>query len=463
MIKTKYFFFREDILKQISVLDKELNKYITEEQKVKQSDDRLLELHQQMALIKEAEYHGCNHSLYTLAKRFALQQQTQNHIQGARKALEDKLAEFENNISLHASALATLRGAQLAQWAHDIANFPLEHDSHRLADIVSDFLHNAGQAQTITQSEQLETDVAQLAQQQLMYIQNCLDLLNQYGAIACLYPSSYLEKHRSLCYVKWGKKLLESKNIDTCHEVLTEYNIIFSPETVNNPLTQQVITFSYQLQGLLSEVNIRMQKTYDRLSVDGAPEPGSRLDKAYTDAKSSINNFLRNEKGSTKAFECVTISALCSLNKRYLTMEAAAASAGDYLVDLTSRDGDWFLDEMHLMSSLVTELSSLIPVQHGSSPKSEDANIPVVLNCLKSANNVYKDLQDLNFNFHTIILPETLKTIQTEEITVLTMINDVNNIILNIGYPLPEILGQLERHLRFIIMEMEVSYELYFK
>lgn len=404
--------------------------------------------------MKEAEYHGRNHSLYTLAKRFSLQQQTQGCIQGARKALEDKLAEFENHLSLHNAALGTLRGAQLAQWAHEITNFPLEHDSNRLADIVSDFLHNAGQSQTITQCEQLESDVANLAQQQLIYIQSCLDLLNQYGAIACLYPLSYLDKHRSICYVNWCKKLLDSKAIETCHEVLTEYNIIFSPETVNNPLTQQVITFSYQLQALLSELNVRMQKTYDRLGLEGVPE---RLDKNYSDVKGSINNFLRNEKGASKAFECVTISALCGLNKRYLTMETAAASAGDYLVDLTSRDGDWFLDEMHLMSSLVTELSNLIPAQHGSSPKGEDSRIPVVLNCLKNANDVYKDLQDLNFNFHTIILPETLKTIQTEEITVLQMISDVNGIILNIGYPLPEILGQLERHLRFTIMEMDVS------
>lgn len=407
-----------------------------------------------MALIKEAEYHGRNHSLYTLPKRFTLQQQTQSCIQGAQKALEDKLTEFESQISLHNTALTTLRGAQIAQWAHEITNFPLEHDSHKLADIVSDFLHNAGQANMITQCEQLESDVANLAQQQLMCIQNCLDLLNQYGAIACLYPLSYLEKHRSVCYVKWCKKLLDLKSIEACHEVLTEYNIIFSPETVNNPLTQQVITFSYQLQGLLNDANVRMQKTFDRLGMEGTPE---RLDKSYNDAKGSINSFLRNEKGAAKAFECVTISALCGLNKRYLTMETAAASAGDYLVDLTSRDGDWFLDEMHLMSSLVTELSSLIPAQHGSSPKNEDPKIPVILNCLKNANDVYKDLQDLNFNFHTIILPETLKTIQTEEITVIQMINDVNNIILNINYPLPEILGQLERHLRFTIMEMDVS------
>lgn len=278
-----------------------------------------------MALIKEVEYHGRNHSLYTLPKRYTLQQQTQTCILAAQKSLEDKLKEFENHLTLHNNALITLRGAQLSQWAHEITNFPIEHDSHHLADIVSEFLHNAGQTQMITQCETLETDVGNFAQQQLMYIQTCLDLLNQYGGIACLYPLSYREKHRSICYVKWCKKLLESKSLDACMEVLTEYNIIFSPETVNNPLTQQVITFSYQLQTLLNDANVKMQKTFERLGIEGASE---RLDKNYNDAKGSINNFLRNEKGGSKAFECVTISALCGLNKRYLTMETAAASAG---------------------------------------------------------------------------------------------------------------------------------------
>lgn len=447
-------------MKQISVIAKDLDKYITEEIKMKHSEDRLLELHQQMALIKEAEYHGRNHSLYTLPKRYTIYQQTQNCLQNAQKALEEKITEFEKNIMLHSSALVELRGSQLSQWIQEL-NFPIDPDNHKIFDIVKDFLQNAGQMNMVTQCEQLESDVAQLAQQQLMYIRTCLDLLSQYIAIASLYPCTYLDKHRSVCYVKWCKKLLETKTVEMCHEILQEFNIIYSPETVNNPLTQQVVSFSYQLQSLLNETNIRLQKSYDRLTNEGMSDSGSHLEKTYNDCKSSINSFLRSEKGAAKAFECVIMSALCALNKRYLTMEAAAASAGDYLVDLTSRDGDWFLDEMHLMNSLVTELSSMIPLQHNSSQKTDDSRIPVILNCLKSVNSVYKGLQELNFNFHTIILPETIKTIQTEEITVLSMINEVNNIILSMGYPLHEVLAQLERHLRFIVMEMDVSIILY--
>lgn len=65
--------------------------------------------------------------------------------------------------------------------------------------------------------------------------------------------------------------------------------------------------------------------------------------------------------------------------------------------------------------------------------------------------------QELNFNFHTIILPEALKTIQTEEPTVLSMVSELDDIVTSIRCPLPELLTQLEIHLRYIIMEMEVS------
>jgi hypothetical protein len=69
-----------------------------------------------------------------------------------------------------------------------------------------------------------------------------------------------------------------------------------------------------------------------------------------------------SESGITGAFSVlgVVVSALSSLTKRYLLMEEAAASASDRLVDLTSRDGDWFLDELCSMSGNVNHLLGLL-------------------------------------------------------------------------------------------------------
>ena len=128
-------------------------------------------------------------------------------------------------------------------------------------------------------------------------------------------------------------------------------------------------------------------------------------------------------------------------------MEGAAKCAGDCLVDLTSREGDWFLDEMRLMSSLIGELVSLIPETHKAN---NEPKIGLVLKCLKSADSIHKGLQELNYNFHTIILPEATKTIITEEPTVMCMVNELDEIIASTGFSLAEISEQLEMHLRYV-------------
>lgn len=60
--------------------------------------------------------------------------------------------------------------------------------------------------------------------------------------------------------------------------------------------------------------------------------------------------------------------------------------AGDCLVDLTSRDGDWFLDDMYLTTGSVTKLISILnpPI---------DTRLQLALECVIMAHNQYKGLQ----------------------------------------------------------------------
>ena len=40
------------------------------------------------------------------------------------------------------------------------------------------------------------------------------------------------------------------------------------------------------------------------------------------------------------------------------------AGAGDRLMDLTSRDGDWFLDELCSMSANVSQFLEMVKIEH---------------------------------------------------------------------------------------------------
>ncbi|GLH00101.1 Serine/threonine-protein kinase ATR [Gryllus bimaculatus] len=510
---------RDDLLAAMPQLESYLKNWTDIQDQIKTVEELFQDCHQQMALVKEAEAHGPGgqHPLYTLGTRYTKYRRARDAMEKAKATLKDKLEDTEKHYKLQKAALSAVRGTQLGGWVADL-NFPTDKDDHLVFDLVKEFLQNAGQSQMILQCEQSETELGQLAQQQTILIRTCLDLLSQYGAIAGLYPNSYFKKHRIVCFHRWTKYLLESLSIERyvdccnvfnfpeytdisdscflllfsinscirfhevcevmkpakvqyllviehsfvkktkCHDVAAQFQSFFSPDNItNNPLCRTAVSFSYQLQSALQEANVRFSNALEKMTSKGLPEGTVTFEKDYDDAHKAIENFLASDPTATLALECVNVTALCSLNKRYLMMEAAAASAGDCLVDLTSRDGEWFLDEMHFVSTLVSEFSSILPYQRNpASPEADEIpSLRLALQCLYSANVIFRGLKELNFNFHTIILPEALKALQTEEPTVISVIETLDEIIQSIGCPITELLAQLELHLRYVIMDME--------
>lgn len=81
------------------------------------------------------------------------------------------------------------------------------------------------------------------------------------------------------------------------------------------------------------------------------------------------------------------------IGRRNLVMEGAAASAGEQLVDLTSRDGAWFLEELCSMSGNVTCLVQLLQ-QCQLLPHDLDLPSPsLTAQAVYLANGVYTCLQ----------------------------------------------------------------------
>lgn len=442
---------RDELAKILPLLCHHLNCWIETTEASRQCQDLLQDRHQQLALVKEAQAMGRNHALYSIVNRYNSFKRARDAHEKAKAGLKDKIDECEKQINMHNIALAAVRGPQLGQWLAELGT-SMSKEDHVVFDLVKEFLQNAGQSQMILQCEQSEHELTQLATQQFHLIRNCLEQLSKYSAICSLYPLSTLSQHRTVLYHTWANKLLTSGTVEACHEVMTQLDANLHPINPNNPQVQQIITFSYQIQAIVNDSNERLNKAYDRIVSEGLPEAGSRIEKAYAESKAQIVGFLRREKGAERALECMNITALCTLNKRYLMMEGAAKCAGDCLVDLTSREGDWFLDEMRMMSSLIAELITLIPENHKTN---NDPKISLILKCLKSADCIYKGLQELNYNFQTIILPEAMKTIITEEPSVMRMIGEFSEIIIMTGISLGDILAQLEMHLRFTVMEME--------
>lgn len=67
-------------------------------------------------------------------------------------------------------------------------------------------------------------------------------------------------------------------------------------------------------------------------------------------------------------------------------------------------------------------------------------------------------LQELNYNFHSIILPEALKWMQTEHSDMLSTVSELEEIVKNSGMTLDDLQTQLKLHLRCLIMGMQVRH-----
>ena len=66
-------------------------------------------------------------------------------------------------------------------------------------------------------------------------------------------------------------------------------------------------------------------------------------------------------------------------------------------------------------------------------------------------------LQDLNVNFRTIILPEALKIIQSEDPSVFAALSKLETILSEAGQSLDSIISQLEILHRNAVMGIKVS------
>lgn len=443
---------REALLVEAASLKVHLNSWLTLNKTVIETEDCLKDLHQQLALLKEAEAHSANkHPLYSLPNRYESYRKTKEAVNTAKKDLENLISECEMHLQRYGTALKALEGPQCSQWIAELSLNP-DLEGFRVFDLVREFLQNAGQMMMIEQCEQSENDVAHLSQQQNLTVKKCLQMLQEYVSVLSHCPMSLLENHRMNLILKWSKYLSSSNDLIACDAVYQQYYAFV--EMNNSPHIKPIVEFSYRLNLLYTEAATQTAKFYEELAKIKSPECTLALETMYTNARIGVSSFLSREKGALKAFQFVIVSELVLLNQNFLTLETAAHRSGDWLIKLTSRDGDWFLDELVLNSNRAVELINNLPILQNLTP--EDASFSKTISGVQMANNLYRGLQELYFNYHTIILPESMKKIQNEEPSVIQMVTELNNLILSIGTSVADLINQLEKIMPCILMQMEM-------
>ncbi|KAK5642068.1 hypothetical protein RI129_008235 [Pyrocoelia pectoralis] len=442
-----------EILNDIPQVEERLNVWLGEQKKLTTTEDLLQDLHQQMALVKEAEANGLNnHSFYSLPTRYESYRKRQDIISEAQTDLELFVNNAKAHIDLYNEAKVVLDGHNYAQWIVEL-NISIDQECYHIFDLVKKFLQNAGKSNLFDQCEQSEVELEQVKQQQTVITTKCLHLLQEYSIILSSCPLSYQECHPILCFTTWNNYLMETKNVKACDEVYRQY-LMFNDSKKGAHFVKSAVECGYHLNLQCNEVAAAVGKVYDDFST--IKESNQLVEKVYANAELALSTFTHCEKDAVKSLKYIILNELCKQNKDFLNLETTVSRNGNVILKMhTQKGGDWFLDDLIWHSNNTLESIRYLILEHNAHMK--NSLILQAINGVQAVNSVYKSLQELYFSFHTIILPESMKKIMSEESSVMVMINEIESLIHSIGMPLNDLVTQLEKHLTCIVMEMEIN------
>ncbi|KAM4698242.1 serine/threonine-protein kinase SMG1 [Rhinophrynus dorsalis] len=450
-IKVNWFKNKDEMLSVLPKLDSGLEEYLNLQEELMDVEKQQSKLVEEMEFLEGAE--STDHPSHTLQHRFSEHTQLQTQQRAVQEAIQVKLNEFEQWITQYKAAFSNLEATQLAGLLQEISSqMDLGPPSYVPATA---FLQNAGQAHIITQCEQYEGEVGTLLQQRRSVLRSCLENLHSYATVALLYPKSVFQKHRIEQWKTWMEELICSMTVEHCQELYRKYEMQYAPQPPQ-AVSQFISSTEMALQRFAADTNNRLVRQVERLKQESVSLPV--CEEQLKEIERCIKVFLHeNGDEGCLSLASVVISALCTLTRRNLMMECAASSAGDQLVDLTSRDGAWFLEELCSMSGNVTCLVQLLK-QCKLVPQDLDIPNPVEASeAVHLANGVYISLQELNSNFRQIIFPEALRCLMKGEHTLENMLQELDSLIEQSteGTPLQTLVESLQTYLHNAAMGLE--------
>uniref|UniRef100_UPI0037E707FB serine/threonine-protein kinase SMG1 n=1 Tax=Semicossyphus pulcher TaxID=241346 RepID=UPI0037E707FB len=423
-IKVNWFKNRDDMLAVLPQVEEAVEEYLVLQELLCQGEKLQAKLQEEMCFLEGAENHP-DHLILTLEQRYSEHTQLQSRQLTVQEAVESKLTDLDQWISQYQAAFSNLEATQLASLLQDISSsIDLGPPSYVPATA---FLQNAGQAHLISQCESLEAEVSSLLQQRRGALRGCLEQLHSYATVALLYPRATLLLHRTHQWKAWLEELLRDMTVEHCQHIYRQYELLFAPQP---PVAscQFLSGVEVTLQHQLADINEHVMQQTERLKADSTNV--AACEEQLQEIEHCITVFLQeNAEPGSLSMACIITSALCTLCRRNLVMEGAAASAGEQLVDLTSRDGTWFLEELCSLSGNVSALATLLQrcplLVHDLELPAPSATIQAVY----LANAVYTCLQELNTNFRQIIFPEALRCMIKGEPTLESMLAELEQLV----------------------------------
>ncbi|MBN3303880.1 SMG1 kinase, partial [Amia calva] len=451
-IKVNWFKNRDEMLAVLPQVDSGVEEYLNLQETLTEVEKQQSKLLEEIEFLDGADSRT-DHPIHSLEQRYSEHTQLQSRERTVQEAIQVKLSDFEQWLSQYQAAFASLEATQLASLLQEISS-PIDLGPPSYVPATA-FLQNAGQAHLISQCEALEGEVGALFQQRRSLLRGCLEHLHSYATVALIYPRAVFHRHRAHAWKQWMEELICDMTVEHCQAIYRKYEMQFAPQP---PATtcQFLSSMEMTLQHNAANTNSLLLQQAERLKAEGASVPV--CEEQLQEIERCITVFL-HENGELGSFSLagIIVSALCNLTRRNLVMEGAAASAGEQLVELKSRDGAWFLEELCSMSGNVACLVQLLQ-QCQLLPHDLDIPSPAEMaQTVYLANGVYTCLQELNTNFRQIIFPEALRCMLKGESTLEAMLSELDALIEQCadGVSLQGLGDVLQAHLRNAAMGLE--------
>lgn len=439
---------RDDLLRALPKLREEVRRWCEAEDKHSAAVENQESMKEVKRVVKEA-LNDPEHSLFSLHERYDEYAVVKANRDSVFEVLEKTINEFSHWQKLHKHVVESIQGAPFQKMCADVAT-PLSLGTTSFGP-VTDFLQGAGQSQIVSQCEQLEGEMVGYLQLQRSHLHRAMDVLHTYATIISQFGTSFADQNRTGYYLMWLQEVLCDFTSEKCEDIVSQFHELYGRQGFSTTKTQLVLNTEARIQGIITDVNSRLIKLLERRSQENAET--EYLERQILEQNKTVQAFVReNGMSGVSSLMAWVISALCALNKRYNQMEGAAAGAGDRLMDLTSRDGDWFLDELCSMSSNVMHYIDILKVNTSVQDLEHFSSLYLALT---STHSVYTALQDLNMNFRSIILPEAVKAIQAQNASVCSALQDLEKLFSDAGYSTETIIAQLESLHRNAIMGCE--------
>ncbi|XP_028310240.1 serine/threonine-protein kinase SMG1 isoform X2 [Gouania willdenowi] len=423
-IKVNWFKNRDEMLAVLPQVEEAVDEYLVLQDLLSQGEKLQVKLREEMTFLEGAENHP-DHLILTLEQRYSEHTQLQSRQRTVQEAIQSKLADLDQWISQYQAAFSSLEATQLASLLQDISS-PIDLGPPSYVPATA-FLQNAGQAHLISQCESVEVELSSLLQQRRATLRGCLEHLHSYATVALLYPRATLLFHRAHQWKTWLEDLMRDMTGEHCQHIYRQYEVIFAPQPTPSSC-RFLSSVEISLQHQVTDTNERVLLQAERLRAEGTTT--TACEEQLQEIEHCITVFLReNDDSGSHSLAAIITSALCTLCRRNLVMEGAAASAGEQLVDLTSRDGAWFLEELCSMMGNVGALMTLLQrcplMPHDLELPAASATIQAVY----LSNAVYTCLQELNTNFRQIIFPEALRCMIKGEPTLEAMLAELEQLV----------------------------------